>query len=213
MSTGYYEIDERCFQPFGENGPCLHWVFETYDSAPFIAWSYEIIKKNNDPNNDIIEHMIENGLEETKMAQGNPWNVLHGNQQLLDTINNNKPKKKQKLVTRGKKAVNFEIMCNNQDKKEISQEISDIILADCWSIYVRDKKGAPIKVYFDSREEEKTEDSDIRHNLADDPCELIDYMNDNNEVCFIMGKKEFIDIYAYKSANNEKYNIIQISYP
>jgi hypothetical protein len=52
--TTYYEIDDKCFKPYGDNRPCLHWAFDTYDAKPRVYWSTEILGgfiDNKDSNN------------------------------------------------------------------------------------------------------------------------------------------------------------------
>lgn len=207
----YYEVCEECFQPFGDNGPCLHWIFEKYDTNPVLMWSNEILKNNKETyGNQILEHMKNN---ESKETYGNPWNILETNQELKDEVMENKPKNKVKMVKRGRKAVSFNILYNNVEKKELVEEFKEIIKCDCWSIYIRDNKNIPIKVYYDFRKKKNQEYNQIRENLAEDPSELFDYMNEDYQVCFILGQKEFMDIYAYKTPNNAKYTMIEIEYP
>lgn len=213
--TSYYEIDDKCYKPYGEDEPCIHWVFHTYDSDPFLSWSSEILKDNKENKNSemqkIMHHMKEtddNNIYEC----GNPWNALTKDRNLEYQVRKNKPVNKTPPIIRGDTAVKFTIKHINVDEKVISQEIRDTIEASCISVYVRDKQHKPIKVYYDLSKKD-TEDAETqRENLYENPKELIDYLNEGLEVCLIMGPGEFIDYYVFKTPNTNTYNMVEITY-
>jgi hypothetical protein len=213
--TSYYEIDEKCYKPYGDYEPCLHWIFETYDSEPFLSWSTEILKNNKETTNSdiqkIMQHMIE--PQDTKVYScGNPWNVLSSNRNLDREVRKNKPVTKSSPITRGETAVKFTIKHINVDEKVISREIVETIEASCISVYVRDKHHKPIKVYYDLNKEDTKEEEKEREILYENPKELINHLDEGHEVCLIMGPGEFIDYYVFKTPNSNTYNMMEITY-
>jgi hypothetical protein len=203
----------------------LYWVKYYDDGSAKLKWDYEI--KTYMENNNLHkkhEHVYKL-VEQAKPHHcgcGNPWD--HMTNVEYDYINSKRipdgtiPV----VVNKGFARMTFD---NDKTYEQVFDDLKEMIVGDCWSVYTRTSEHKPVKVFFDSRKYEqetglypsqfKKEHTDKRNFISDDKnlrTVMHEAYYNNLTICVVMGCYNFFEKYYYPNQYRQSFDVIKNYY-
>lgn len=211
---------------------CFHWIRKKYNSVPRIMFDFNI-KKYIEKNNlqceyvDIYDHVYESKKIESddKVNYGYKRDIsfvhyVDPKFKYLSNDDKNYILSKQPelndlpivpyIGARHRPVINYK---PNISFEKLGKYLLEMISADCWGVYTKNKHDTPIKIYFDSRND-KDNIGFNRDNFFNEEY-MKNFINESYEtsltICVVLGCTNFYDVYCYPS-NNYSFNIVKVDY-
>ena len=178
------EIGKSCMKVKKLESTCFHWTRTYFGEDPRLLNNHQIKNKiksmeSIDKYQDIYNHC--NELQQinqmNQMSCGNPYNYMT-EEERLNIISEKNNMTKNEFPGHDCNSVKV-ILNNNKDFSFITEYISDMVSADCWTVYQKNSEtNEPTKTFFDSRLNENIKGDEMRNDIIKDSS-LVLPLNEN----------------------------------